>query len=131
MGSLPSIRTLTVSKEALKKLSNAAIDFDVRPHELVDAIVLLTDWEPHTGKLVEFVRKNREKKAASVPPSIPGPDPGSAPSLADARVLSESHRVSPESSPSLREVQKLVKKARENAGRVAPESDGSSEALKP
>jgi len=34
---------VTVSKDALEKLSNATVDFDVRLHELVDAIVVHTN----------------------------------------------------------------------------------------
>ena len=70
---MPSVRTLTVSKGALKKLSNAAIDFDVRPHELVDAIVLNTNWETQVEKLVKIIRETRRG------PPEPSPSPMSSP----------------------------------------------------
>lgn len=72
---MPSIRSLTVGKEALKKLSNAAIDYDVRPHELVDAIVVHTDWEQHARELAGYIKKNREQTPAPAPPLVPPSSP--------------------------------------------------------
>jgi hypothetical protein len=127
MGSLPSNRTLTVSKDALKKLSNAAIDFDVRPNELANAIVILTDWERHTDKLVGYIKKDREKRLGSLPGPVPGPVPGSLPGHTDSRVLSGLSRVSPGSLPGPEKSEKNAKTTREDPGRVLPGSPGSSE----
>jgi hypothetical protein len=115
---------LTVSKGALKKLSNAAIDFDVRPHELVDAIVLNTNWETQVEKLVKIIRDGREKGAGSLPGTIPGPEPGLFPGLTDSRVLPGVSRVPPGSAPGPQKTEKATKKTRELPG---PGLSGSSE----
>jgi hypothetical protein len=54
-----------VDKDALEKLSNAAIDLDTRPHELVDTIVLDTDWGTQVEKLAEIIREDRNKRVWS------------------------------------------------------------------
>ena len=39
---------------------------DIKPHELVDAIVLHTNWDKKQNELIKIIRENREKaKAAS------------------------------------------------------------------
>lgn len=124
---MPSVRTLTVSKGALKKLSNAAIDFDVRPHELVDAIVLNTNWETQVEKLVRIIKDGRERTPESSPSPNPSPAPSLSPSLTESRVLPSPARVFPESRPSPRETSKSSKKTREDSVRVPPESPEPSE----
>ena len=54
---MPSPRAVTVSKNALEELSKAAIGFDVRPHELVDPIVVHTNWEVQVEKPVKSSHK--------------------------------------------------------------------------
>jgi len=127
---MPSVRTLTVSKGALKKLSNSAIDFDVRPHELVDAIVLNTNWETQVEKLVKIIRDGRRVDTES----SPSPPPSLSPSLTKDRAPSESspspRRVDTESPPSPKDSTKTTKKTREDSVRVAPEPAESPEARK-
>ena len=63
---MPSPLAVTVSKNALEELSKAAIEFDVRPHELVDAIVAHTNWEAQVEKLVKIIREDRNKRVGSL-----------------------------------------------------------------
>ena len=124
---MPSVRTLTVSKGALKKLSNAAIDFDVRPHELVDAIVLNTNWETQVEKLVKIIRDGR--RVANEPSTSPITSVST--SLSSSRALDESAtspaRVPDESSTSPRDSKKTTKKTRQDSSRVLDESSESLE----
>jgi len=127
---MPSVRTLTVSKGALKKLSNAAIDFDVRPHELVDAIVLNTNWETQVEKLVQIIREARRV----LDESSTSPSTSLSPSLTGSRAPDESStslaRVLDESSTSPRDSKKTTKKTREGSSRVLDESSESLEEQK-
>ena len=59
-------------------MSNAAIDFDVRLHELVDAIVVHTNWEVQVEKLAEVIRKARRR--------IDGPETGSETDFSEKRM---------------------------------------------
>lgn len=120
---MPSVRTLMVSKDALKKLSNAAIDFDVRPHELVNAIVVHTNWEMQVEKLVKIIKDGRER----TPESSPSPNPSFSPSLTESRVPPSPARVLSESRPSPQETSKSSKKTRQDSARVTSESSESSE----
>jgi hypothetical protein len=69
---MTSPRAGIVDKDALEKLSNAAIDLDTRPHELVDAIVLDTDWGTQVEKLAEIIRKARRRTDGPVTGSETG-----------------------------------------------------------
>jgi len=124
---MPSVRTLTVSKEALKKLSNASIDFDVRPHELVDAIVLNTNWETQVDKLVKIIKGGREKGVGSVSGTVSGPESGLVSGLTDSRVLSGVSRVPLGSESGPQKSEKSTKKTRDDPTRVSLGSLGSSE----
>jgi hypothetical protein len=62
---MPSPLAVTVSKNALEELSKAAIEFDVRPHELVDAIVAHTNWESQVEKVVRIISEDRKKGVGS------------------------------------------------------------------
>lgn len=90
---MPSVRSLTVSKDALKKLSSASIDFDVRPHELVDAIVLNTDWERHTDRLAQIIRDDRRKRVESLSGAVSGLESGNLSGHMESRVSSGGSRV--------------------------------------
>lgn len=108
----------------------AAIEFDVRPHELVDAIVVHTNWEAQVEKLVKIIREDRKKQPESCPSPNPSPAPSLSPSLTKDRAPSESspspRRVDTESPPSPKDSTKMTKKAREDSVRVPPESSESS-----
>jgi hypothetical protein len=114
---LSAVRTLTVSKDALKKLSKAAIDFDVRPHELIDAIVVYTNWEVQVGKLADIIRKTREKSGV-VSESRRSRIPSLSPSLTENGVLTEP-------SPSPGENVKTPEKTRKDSVGVDTESTES------
>jgi len=109
---------LTVSKAALKKLSNAAIDFDVRPHELVDAIVLNTNWEMQVEKLVKIIKDAREKGDGSET----GPETGISTGHIERRVPTGLRRVSDGSETGPEKIEKSEKKTRD---RPVSTSDGS------
>jgi hypothetical protein len=104
----------------------SAFDLDVRPYELVDAIVVHTNWETQVDKLVKIIREGRRVDAES----SPSPAPSLSPSLTKDRVPSESspspRRVDAESPPSPKDSTKTTKKAREDSVRVPPESSESS-----
>jgi hypothetical protein len=38
---------------------------DIKPHELVDAIVLHTNWDKKQNELIKIIRENREKTKAA------------------------------------------------------------------
>jgi hypothetical protein len=127
---MPSIRSLTVGKEALKKLSNAAIDYDVRPHELVDAIVVHTNWETRVEDLVKIIKDSREKGVESLSGGFSGPESSPESSLTRSRVLSSPSRVPVESESSPEKTEKTAKKTRLDPSRVRVESVESSEGPK-
>lgn len=131
---MPSIRSLTVGKEALKKLSNAAIDYDVRPHELVDAIVVHTNWETQVDKLVKIIRDAREKGVAPVSDPESHPESDNLSDFAKSRTgvapLSDPSRTAlgPESDP--RKGRKTEKEVRESPSRTRVAPLGPSEERK-
>lgn len=91
---MPGSRSRIVCKDAYVNLSNAAFDFDVRPHELADAIVVLTDWERHIDKLVGYIKKGRGERLGSESGPVSGPDPGLLSGHTESRVLPGRSRVS-------------------------------------
>jgi hypothetical protein len=99
----------------------------VRPHELVDAIVVHTNWETQVERLVKIIRDSREKGPGSLPGGIPGPEPGLFPGYTDSRVLPGVSRVSSESLPGPEKSQKSEKKTRHRPG---PGLSGSYEGEK-
>jgi len=130
---IPNPCAVTVSEDALEKLSNATVDFYVRRHELVGAIVILTDG---TG-----IRLN----LSSAPNTDVGrhPSPVRVPTRVPARVFSRV-LLNPESLPSLSGVPtesrrspqdwtKPSKMTPEDSARVVSESSESlgSEELRP
>jgi len=124
---MPSVRTLTVSKGALKKLSNAAIDFDVRPHELVDAIVLNTNWETQVEKLVQIIRDARGRGVGSLSGVVSGPESGNLSGPTESRVLSGVSRVPLGSESGPQKSEKSGKKTRDRPDSGPLGSDESSE----
>jgi len=58
---MQSRRSRNVSKDALEKLSAAPIDFEVRPRDLVPAILFNTDLKTRVEKLAEIIRKARRR----------------------------------------------------------------------
>lgn len=120
---MPSVRTLTVSKEALKKLSNAAIDFDVRPHELVDVIVLNTNWERQVDKLVQIIKEARRNALGSVSGELSGPVSGPT----ESRVFSGVSRVPLGSESGPQKSEKITKETRDRPDSGLLGSPGPSE----
>lgn len=59
---MPSQRTVTLSKGALIELSIESIKMDVKVNELVNAIVLNTDWKESVGALRSTIMQSRERK---------------------------------------------------------------------
>lgn len=58
---MPSQRTVTLSKEALIKLSVAAIENDCKVKELCDSIICNTNWEREAARLAQKARNMRQK----------------------------------------------------------------------
>ena len=107
---MPSPRAVTANKDALKRLSNAAIDFDVRPDEIVNAIVLLTDWERHTDKLVRHIRRSREERDGSETAPETGPKTGISTGHTERRVPTGLSGVSDGSETGPQKIEKSEKK---------------------
>jgi hypothetical protein len=106
---MPGSRSRIVSKDAYEKLSNAAFDFDVRPHKLVDAIVVLSDWERRIDKFVGFVREDRRKRVGSLSGPVSGPESGLLSGHTRSRVLSGVSRVPLGSESGPRKIEKTQK----------------------
>lgn len=99
-------------------------------YDLVNAIVVHTNWETQVDKLVKIIREGRRVDAESSPSPAPSLSPSLSPSLMKDRAPSESspspRRVDTESPPSPKDSTKMTKKAREDSVRVPPESSESS-----
>lgn len=110
---MPGSRSRIVSKDAHEKLSNAAFDFDVRPHKLLDAIAVLTDWERHTDKLVGYIRKIREERLGSESGLESGPETGIPSGHTERRVPSGLSGVPVGSETGPEKIEKSEKKTRD------------------
>ena len=99
-------------------------------YDLVNAIVVHTNWETQVEKLVKIIRDERRAH----PESSSSPITSVSPSLMDSRALDESPtspaRVPDESSTSPRDSKKTTKKTREGSSRVLDESSESLEEQK-
>lgn len=56
---MPAQGTMKLSSEAYKLLAHRAIDAEMRPNELLDAIVLHSDWEKDLPALVTAANRHR------------------------------------------------------------------------
>ena len=56
--------SVKISKEAYVKVFDVSFMDDIKVYELVDAIILHTNWERKQDELLNIVRENREKKKA-------------------------------------------------------------------
>jgi hypothetical protein len=77
----------------------SSLDFDVRPRELVDAIVVHTNWESQVDKLVKIIREARRvpdesstSPSTSLFPSLTGSRAPDESSTSPARAPDESAR---------------------------------------
>ncbi|MCX6651747.1 MAG: hypothetical protein NT137_00100 [Methanomassiliicoccales archaeon] len=75
---LPVQGTMKLSTEAYKRLAHRAIDAEIRPSELLDAIILYADWEKDLPALV-----SRIEAARTTPESSPERKPEKTPESAD------------------------------------------------
>ena len=67
---MPAQGTMKLSVEAYKSLAHRAIDAEIRPSELLDAIVLYADWEKDLPALVKKV-KERQAVPERIPEGVP------------------------------------------------------------
>ena len=125
-------RTGIVSKDALEMSSNPTIGFDVRLHELVDAIVRYADLEMQVNKLVKIIREDCNERLGSFSGEVSGPVSGFLSGPTDSRVLSGVSRVPLGSVPGPQKSEKNAKMTRERPGpgrsRVLSGLSGPSEA---
>lgn len=84
-GRMSGPRDVIVSHRALEKSNSAPIEFDVRPRDLVGAIVFNTKWELQVEKLAAIIRKTRESSRVPVE-SFGDEDLRPLPSIAYLRV---------------------------------------------
>ena len=56
---MPSRQTLTIGKEAMRKLRHFCVDAELRPFEVVEAMILHEDFEKNRTSLVDYIQKNR------------------------------------------------------------------------
>lgn len=67
---MPAPGTIKLNKEAYKIIAHRAIDAEMRPNELLDAIILHSDWENDLPALVKRVNEARaapENKSECLP----------------------------------------------------------------
>ena len=56
---MPSRQTLTIGKEAMKKLRHFCVDIDLRPNDVVEAMILREDLDENGTSLHDYIEKNR------------------------------------------------------------------------
>jgi hypothetical protein len=56
---VPSRQTVTIGKEAMKKLRHFCVDTEVRPNEVVEAMILREDFDENGTSLLDYIEKNR------------------------------------------------------------------------
>jgi hypothetical protein len=56
---VPSRQTVTIGKEAMKKLRHFYVVTEVRPNEVVEAMILREDFEKNNKELLEFIKNNQ------------------------------------------------------------------------
>ena len=56
---MPSRQTVTIGKEAMKKLRHFCVDIEARPNDVVEAMILREDFEENGTSLVDYIQKNR------------------------------------------------------------------------
>ena len=60
---VPSRQTVTIGKEAMKKLRHFCVDTEVRPNEVVETMILHEDFEKNGEKLLILIRNNQRNDA--------------------------------------------------------------------
>jgi hypothetical protein len=58
--SVPSRQTLTIGKEAMKKLRHFCVDAEVRPNEVVEAMIFREDFEENGENLLILIENNQK-----------------------------------------------------------------------
>lgn len=56
---MPAQGTIRLSSEAYKSIAHRAIDSEVKLNQLLDAIILHTDWEKYLPALVTGIKEHR------------------------------------------------------------------------
>lgn len=55
---MPSRQTVTIGKEAMKKLRQFCVDTEVRPNDVIEAMILREDFEKNGGNLLVLIKNN-------------------------------------------------------------------------
>ena len=63
---MPSRQTLTIGKEAMRKLRHFCVDIELRPNDVVEAMILRENFEENGGELLVFI-KNMQTKDTGEP----------------------------------------------------------------
>ena len=53
--SVPSRQTLTIGKEAMKELRHFCVDTELRPNEVVEAMILREDFKENGESLADYI----------------------------------------------------------------------------
>ena len=56
---MPSRQTVTIGKEAMKKLLHFCVHAELRPNEIVEAMILREDFDENGTSLLDYIEKNR------------------------------------------------------------------------
>ena len=57
---MPSRQTLTIGKEAMRKLRHFCVDIELRPNEVVEAMILCEDFEKNGENLLILIKNNQK-----------------------------------------------------------------------
>ena len=60
---VPSRQTVTIGKEAIKKLRHFCVDTDLRPNDVVEAMILREDFDKNGETLLILIRNNQRNDA--------------------------------------------------------------------
>jgi len=57
--SVPSRQTLSIGKKAMRKLRHFCVDTELRPNDVVEAMILREDFDENGTSLLDCIEKNR------------------------------------------------------------------------
>ena len=65
---MPSRQTLTIGKEAMRKLRHFCVDAELRPFEVVEAMILREDFEKNAIIFTKHLKENNNLGEGGNPP---------------------------------------------------------------
>ena len=60
---MPNRNTLTIDKEAMKRLLHSCVDSEIRLYEVVEAMILREDFDKNGENLLVLIRNNQRNDA--------------------------------------------------------------------